>query len=277
MKKLFVLCGAIVLFSASFGATTILAQKKAIKKTAVSTKKNWVGVWTVPSRFSGSVLTVKKVAAGKFQFDLEASNGANSGVISGFAGIKGAKAYFDDREQTGEATDKQGCRLTFTHKGAFIDVEQTAECGYYAGNAVYFAAEYYKDSEKIAKENLVTLKVFPNAALDKRFKSLVGKDYEKFLESFHIIFEETDLDKLGAKVFAACVRGICPYNAGIIMYDETGNVWAAVIYPGDSERMFIDYYSNAREWTNKMPKTIEAWANEKKNLNKNVTVTFKNK
>jgi hypothetical protein len=277
MKKLFVLFSAVILCSAGFGAQNISAQKKPIKKTSVPTVNDWVGVWIVPSRFTGSTLTVKKASAGKFQFDIEASNGANTGAISGFAVIKSAKAYFDDREQTGEATDKQGCRLIFTHKGAFIDVEQTNECQHYAGNAVYFSGEYYKDSRKIEKDNLVTLEVFPDAALDGKFKSLVGKDYEKFLESFHIISEETDLDAFGAKVFAACVRGICPFNAGIIMYDKTGNLWAAVIYPGDSERMFIDYYSNARKWTDKMPKTIEAWANEKKNLNENVTITFKNK
>lgn len=282
MKIFFFTVGAAILFFGIFSQKSVSAQKRPIKKAVVAPKNDWVGVWKVPSRFADSTLTVTKAAAGKFQFELAASNGANTGAISGYAVIKGAKAVFDDRQQTGEAAEKLGCRLTFTHKGKFIDVEQTAECQQYAGNAVYFAAvyfaaEYYKDSRKIEKDDFVALEVFPNAAFDAKFKSLVGKDYEKFLESFHMVYEEADLDALGAKVFVACVRGICPYNAGIIMYDKAGNLWAAVIYPSDAERMIINYYSNAREWTGKLPKTIEAWANDKKNLNENVTITFKNK
>lgn len=275
MKKLSILLVLNVLFFAGFGASGASAQKKTVKKKAAASKLDWRGMWSVPSRFAGGTLTVLSVSAGKFTFQLDAINGANMGTLEGFAVIKGAKAFFDDRAQTGRKTDKVGCLLTFTHKGAYIDIKQSKECDYYAGNAVMFEGEFHKNTMVLREENFVDLNVFPDKAVDWKFRELVDRDYENFLNSFHLITEEENLDPFGAKVFSACVRGVCPYNAGIIMYNELGQFWAAVVFAAGEQKVFINYYSNVPEWTGKMPKTIEKWAKEKESLNENVTVNFK--
>lgn len=275
MKKFGVLFVSIVLFLTGFGVLNVSAQKKIKKKAVVQKKNNWYGMWSVPSRFYGSTLTVNNVTATRFKFDLQAFNGANEGAISGVAEIKGAKAFFDDRNSIEKDAPKEGCRLTFTHKGEFIEIEQTSECGYYAGNAVTFEGKYQKNVMTVEESDFVVLDVFPDKTLDAKFKALVGKDYEKFLDSFHLITEQENLDTFGAKVFSACVRGVCPWNAGIIMYDETGSLWAAVIEADDADKASVRYYTNVSEWSDKLPKTIEAWVAGKREMNDNLTVIFK--
>jgi hypothetical protein len=277
MNKVFGLFVAAVLFLAGFGAQNVSGQRKVKKKVVALKKVEWYGMWSVPSRFAGANLTINLVTAKKFDFTLEASNGANQGEISGRATVSGAKAFFDDRNSTEKDAEKVGCRLTFTHKGAYIDIEQTSECDSYAGNAVVFAGKYQKDSMILKEDDFVYFDVFPDAATDNKFKKLVGADYEKFLNSFHLITEEENIDAFGAKVFSACVRGMCPFNAAIIMYNEAGNFWAAVIYPDKADKMMIDYYSNAAGWKGKLPQTIENWVNEKKKMNDDVVLNFKSK
>lgn len=268
MKKTFLIYAFVGLFFGFFGAVESLAQKGNL----------WSGVWNVPSRFTPSTLTISAVSATSFRFRIEAMNGANMGEVSGVAKIAGNRAFFDDRVMNGNKGEKYGCALTFRHKGSFIDVEMSDECFNYAGNGVFFSNKYYKGKPKVAENDFVYLEVFPDLTLDRKFKALVGSDYERFLNSFHQIFPEEDLDELGAKVFSACVRGICPFTAGIIMYDTKGNLWAAVLDDGADENMFAHYYTNAPDWTAKLPKTIEKWVTEKRDFNDgNLTVVFKNK
>ena len=268
MKKTLLIYAFIGSFFGFFGALESLAQKT----------NAWAGVWNVPSRFRPSTLTITTVTASGFKFKIEAANGANMGEISGVAKITGNRAFFDDRVSNKSATEKYGCTLTFRHKGTFIDIEMTDECFNYAGNGVYFSNKYYKGKPKVAENDFVFLEVFPDMTLDGKFKALVGRDYERFLNAFHLITPEDDLDGLDATVFSACVRGICPFTAGIIMYDKKGNLWAAVLDDSADEKIYANYYTNSPDWTNKLPATIEKWITEKRDFNDgNLTVVYKNK
>ncbi|HEY8562709.1 MAG TPA: hypothetical protein VIL74_20195 [Pyrinomonadaceae bacterium] len=245
----------------------------------VSARKlySWGGAWSVPSRFTPSTLTIETISATSFRFEIEATNGANTGEIAGVAGIRGNRAVFDDRQSKNEE-EKRGCRLTFTHRGSFIDVEMTDKCLGYAGSGVYFANKYYKGKPKARENDFVKLEVFPDKTLDDRFRALVGGDYEKFLDSFHQIFPEDDLDGFGAKTFSACVRGICPYSAGIVMYDRQGRIWAAVLDDNGGGEISANYYTNAPEWREKPPQTIERWIAEKREFNDGLLIiVYKNK
>jgi hypothetical protein len=167
----------------------------------------WSGVWSVPSRFAPATLTIRAVTAKTFKFKIEAMNGANMGEVSGIAQIKGNKAFFDDRKQNNKPDDVYGCRLTFTHRGAFIDVEMNSECLSYAGSGVFFAEKYYKGKPEPRETDFVYLEDFPDMTLDRKFQALVGKDYKKFLDSFYQIYTGDDLDAFGAKVFALACAG----------------------------------------------------------------------
>ena len=263
MNKTFLFLAFIGLFFVTFGAA--------------QARSGWVGVWSVPSRFTPAILTIKAVSQKTFRFEIDAMNGANMGGIKGVATIRGNKAFFDDRQYQ-DPDDRYGCKLIFTHRGAFIDVEMNEKCSSFAGSGVYFGNKYYKGKLEPVEKSLVDLEVFPGTALDQKFRTLVGADYERFLNSFHQIYEGEDLDALGAKVFAACVRGICPFTAGIIMYDKQGNFWAMVLDDSAEDMIYARYYTNAAGWTDKLPKTIEQWVAEKRDFNDGkLTVVFKNK
>ena len=267
----------LVLLFGGFDVNSIAAQKKSKTKTSVSSKVDWSGTWKVASRFSPNTLEIKMFKGNRFEFVLEGINGASAGSLNGQAAFDGKKAIYDDRTSIDEDSHKQGCVLNFTHSVDHIDVEQTSECTYYAGSDVLFAGKYHKDAKNAVETDFVYLKVFPDSKLDSEFKTLVGdKEYERFLDSFHVISEEEDVDKLNAKVFNACVRGVCPHNAAIIMFDKNGKLWAAIVYPDWGQEVTINYYSNAEDWKTKMPKTIAKWVEEKKSLNENVTIYFKN-
>jgi hypothetical protein len=270
MKKYFVWCALIVSIIVGFNAENAFGQGNF--------KGNiWNGEWNFSDSFQPGRLIIKPLANNKFKFTLTASNGANQGEISGVAKVKGSKAFFDDRESTEKDASKEGCLLTFTNSGSGIAVKQSEKCSYYAGNAVYFEGNYAKGKPKKTNDTFVKREVFPNAAIEAKFKSLTGKDYENFLASFQLIYDETDADGLGAKVLSGCVRGICPWNTGIIMFDAKGNIWAAVMSFDDKDKASANYYTNVPAWTDKLPKTIENWITDKRESNKDLTVVYKNK
>lgn len=243
----------------------------------------WNGVWTYPSRYNSSTLEISKQTAKQFEFKLFAMNGANMGEISGVAKIVGNKAYFDDKLSKEKDAEKYGCKVTFTHKGNSIDVKTTNDCSNYAGNAVYFDKEYKKGKKlPYIEQDFVQREVFPNAKIDAAFRKLTGKDYETFLNSFHLIFEEEDLDKLNTKVFAGCVRGVCPWNTGIIMFDNKGMFYAMVFgaaegAPEDSDEMSARFYTNNPYYVANLPKTIKKWFDEKVSSGDKIPIIYKNK
>lgn len=237
-----------------------------------SQKRDWNGIWEVPSRFSSQTIEIKMQGENKFTFELLASNGANIGEISGTAKVRGNKAYFDDRESATEEDLGEGCQLLFINKTKSIELKESDECRSYRGNAVYFTGEYLKGKQPEPKADFVQLGVFPNAEMDNKFKKLVGDDYEKFTDVFHLINEGEDLDNMNAKVFEACVRGVCPVMAGIIMYDKTENIYAMVLDINDKDETTARYYSTNSEYSKKLPKTIQKWLNEKRNFSEDLKV-----
>jgi hypothetical protein len=246
---------------------------------SASAQKNyvWTGEWTVTSRYTPGTLKIKPVSAKKFSFKVESLSGANTGEISGFAAVKGNKAYFDDRLGAKKGVDIYGCILTFTNKGTSIRVSQNDKCQAYGGMNVSFEGEYLKGKQRKYTETFVERGVFTDLSDDRKLKLLTKTDYETLLDAFHQVYPEEDLDQLGAKVFTGCIEGICPWYAGIIMFDQKGNFWAAVLRAEDNQKPKVRYYTNAAAWTQKLPKTIENWAENLRSSNEGLTIVFKNK
>ncbi len=85
------------------------------------------------------------------------------------------------------------------------------------------------------------------------------------------------MDGLNAEVYSACVRGICPWNTGIIMFDEKENIWSAILFVGNANKTFVHYYTNVSAWTDKLPKTIESWIEGKREMNEDLSIIYKSK
>jgi hypothetical protein len=239
-------------------------------------KSVWEGSWKNPLPNSIGYLKIKMISKTQFQFEINSTSGANMGDISGIASIIGKEAYFNDNKANDRyRAANTGCRLTFIQKVKSIDILQQG-CDEYGGIGVRFSGAYLKGNPKTIEYNLVDLYILPNAAVDAKFKSLVGKNYRQFVEAMmYMTFADDDQDNFGAKVFSGCVRGICPYNAAIIMFDKNSNFGAAFIELDDKSKAKINYFSNVGEWTNKMPKTIENWVEQQRKLNENLEVVYK--
>lgn len=230
---------------------------------------NWNGTWNIKYRHSGSTLDIKKVSKTKFNFSISAFSGTHDGEISGTATIAGKTATFLKRDKT----TKEVCKIKFFHTGKSIKVNQDS-CESYGGIGVYFGGEY-KKGEQIVNDSLIDYGIFPDKKTDSGFRQLVGKDYESFLNNLQLITEDENKDSFTAKVFSGFVRGVAPYNAAIIMFDENKTYWAAYIAIDEKDEAKIYYYSNSAEWRNKLPKTIETWADDKREVNKNLQIIYK--
>jgi hypothetical protein len=233
-------------------------------------QQKWDGVWSYGSRHASATLKIKMISKTKLKFEIEAFSGANDGALTGTATVKGSKAFFVD-----SGKEKTNCRITFTHTGKIIKIKAD-DCEEYGGNGVYFYGDYEKGPRKKSTETLVDYGVFPTVELDKKFVGLVGKDYEAFLNAYQVSGEMDNEDSFSAKAFSGCVRGICPYNSMIVMYDEKGSIWAAFIAAGDDEST-ITYYTNSNDWADKFPKTIESWVTNLRDSNKNLKIIYKNR
>lgn len=214
------------------------------------------------------------LSATKFKFEINSLSGANIGEISGTAKINGNKAFFDDQQATAKNAEKYKCQLLFINDGASIEIKETSECSSYGGAGVSFGGKYSKGKPVLIPQNFVELKVFPDVNLDRKFKNLVGRDYENFLDSFHLINEGRDLDNFKAQVFTACVRGVCPDVRGIIMFDGARRIWAAVLDNNEKTPLSVHYYASETSWADKLPETIEKWKDE---LDPKMPVIFKSK
>lgn len=245
-------------------------------------KLDWAGEWAVGSRFAPRELRIKMRGKNSFEFKLTAASGANTGEIAGTATVRGRLAYFDDRQSAAEKdaadtdTEGSGCRLLFSYRKKFIEVRETPECVYYRGHAVFFTGEYRRGKPAVPEQDLIRLGIFPDAATDWRFRALVGNDYDSFLNVFQLVSQGEDLDRLGAKVFTGCVRGVCPLMTGIIMFTKNGRFYAMVLDVDESDRSIARYYSNDGRFLKKLPKTLAEWLAEKRPFAEDLSVLYKN-
>ena len=260
---------------AQINAQSDLQTKFRNNKLKVTAK--WNGEWTRASRFYNAELKIKTISANLLSFELIAANGANSGEIKGKAAVRGNMAFFDDHQPAKNSVEED-CRVLLTNENSKISIDVSKGCQGYGGSGVSFEGDYERGKGKISETNFVYLEVFPNKTLDEKFKNLVGaKTYESFLDAFHIINEEEDSDGFNAKVFSACVRGVCPSLTGIIMYNDAGEIWAAVADDKYPDGYFVNYFTNAAAWREKLPKTIENWISRKELGEQKLNVNYKSK
>jgi hypothetical protein len=247
MKKIIIISSILIflLFSCNN-----ISENKNIKQLD-SVNRKWLGTWSYTKRFRGAEIDITKIIGDSIEFSMNASNGGNSGEISGKAKVKGNVAEFINIEY-GDT-----CEMNFELKADSIIIHQKSGiCG--AGLDVYYGGVYLNDklsSDKtIPNTTLVSLEILKNNKEDSEFKKLVGKDYELFVESSQSSSDDSDMDNFGAKVISSGVAGLYTEEENIIMITDKYKIWAAVI-----EDSCVNYYSTDDGYKNKLPKTIENW------------------
>jgi hypothetical protein len=211
---------------------------------------DWKGTWSRNEWQHSATLEIKPMGPKSFHFSLVALNGANTGDLEGVATVDGNRAIYTDPHH-------KECILEFLYKNDHVlEVEQSADnCA--AGHGVTYPGTYENTlfkSQEVKSPTLVELGILQTPAQEKIFRGLVGDYYETFLNSTQLVTEETDLDKLHAKVFASGIRGLFSFMENIIMYNKSNEFWAAVIV---DEEVF--YFTNSKKFEKELPQTIEKW------------------
>jgi hypothetical protein len=181
---------------------------------------------------------------------LFASSGAHLGQFDGMAVRNAADAVYQDEETK--------CKVRFSPGSDYLFVQTSPECSSMGGMGVTFAGEFRKENVKVIIPTLTELGVLDRKVTETAFSALVGKDYDLFLSSFQITYEEDDLDGLGAKVVRGVVRGLDAFesNEAIVMSRADGAILAAVV---DEREDVVKYFSNDSKFRDKLPATIDKW------------------
>jgi len=133
-----------------------------------------------------------------------------------------------------------GCRLSMPG-GGFIDGR-------------YLRAE----SDPRPKATLLTLGILRDEQMDKRFRELVGKEYQAFVDTANVYIYQDDLDNIGASVIGMWVRGAANSKNAIVMYTDTA-IWAARIDTDKNGKPQLHYYSTEGNDVRNMPRTLISW------------------
>jgi hypothetical protein len=213
-------------------------------------EEGWEGEWKRTDLHYGGILNISDLDVASFYFEMQVSNGANTGELSGYAKVAGKKAVFLETEWGTQ------CKLEFTLNTDSVTVEQSDECSTVGGLGTFFNGEYVNSdlSDETPKPTLASQGIV-NAAHDEKIQQLLGNDYDYLVESMQLTYEDEDLDGLGATVITGGVRGLYTIMEGAIMYDPNGYYYVAMI----SEDLTVKFYTNNPNYKNKLPKTIDTW------------------
>jgi hypothetical protein len=232
--------------------TSVTDSGAAIQTQPQAPVGNWKGTWDRLSEWqSGASLEIASVTGDKLSFHLLATNGGHIGDLEEEARVTGNIAVY-------RYTDEYDtCLVRFQLLGDSVIVvsQESGNCG--SGAGVSFDGRYRNKKlggQKEKEEDLLSLGVFTNRDDDDRFRALTKNHYRDFVSTTQITGEEDDLDGFGAKVQTSAVRGLYTEMEHIIMTDSSNRIWAAVVNTDT-----VRYFTNARLFADKLPKTIENW------------------
>ncbi|MBD3921823.1 hypothetical protein H8B09_23890 [Paenibacillus sp. PR3] len=228
-----------------FEVTPVGSSTSSATNTVVS-DADWLGEWELKdsTQFVNQGLEIQEVTPQSISFNLDSFDGGHTGGIMDKAvrSKDGKSAVF-----TGD-----GLSLTFTLQGDRLVINSEGDPTNYAGAGVSFGGEFVRHSET-QELDLQQLGVLPSKEVDDQFRAVVGDDYDLFTQSFQLF--DSQSDKLtDTTVVTGGVRGLFTIMEAVIMYDQNGRFYAAVI-DGDK----VNYYTTERSSYNKLPDAIEQW------------------
>lgn len=213
-------------------------------QTSETSSKDWTGEWSENDAHSGQFLEITKQVTGGFDFVLNVTNGGNTGMLEG-------NASYTSENKAVYPPDEVGCEITFVHKDDHIEVTENDACSGYKGAGVGSFNGKYPKGGVTNTVTFTSIGMLPEN-IDSTMKTLTGEDYDRFVERFGTYTNEEDLDGFGANVYYGFVRGVATSLNGVVMYKETGEIWAAYL-DGSS----LIYYTNVEGDEETLPETIK--------------------
>ncbi len=227
-------------------------------------KTGWTGAWYRNDAQSPGMLILGNVTDKTVDFGLEVFNGGHSGLLEGTANLNGGIATFKNNV----FDEIETCYLVFQKHDSLVLIDQKSNnwaCGF--GMRAHANGKY--DNHFSPKEAELAYgqenSIFENKEQRDLFANLVGDRYEDFAFNMQDIskFDKSPKDDFEATAFAGNVIGLATSNEAIVMKNDKGLFWAAVItYNEMMNRFQVEYFTNDEKRKNKIPQTIEDWRKE---------------
>lgn len=218
----------------------------------------WQGQWELDSGAASVGGVIDITGSGPaYHFSLSANNGANTGALEGDFTAANGRASFKGGQ------DVPACRLDFALNGQRLTLDQhQTDCG--AGMGVDFGGTYLPASVAATrpKPDLASMKLLDAAQNDAARRLLGKEDYDTLLATANLCGGIDDQDGLGAKVTDCFVRGLANTNAAVVMAKGT-QLWIGLLVFDQRNQSRMRYYTNAPAWKQKLPKTIQAWHDQR--------------
>lgn len=220
---------------------------------------DWQGVWwnTTTTHGNGGKILLHSITDWGFSMDATIWGGVYKSVLSGSVNNFYGVGY------TNEITWGGRCAIILVPRAdgkLEVSSDNRGSCdmllpGEMAIDGVYVKAA----SDPRPPATLLTLGVFPNKALDDRFRELVGEDYQRYLAIATSFVYSPDEDSFGATVLTLWVKGMANRQSAMIMYTAEGKIWALRIEPDKNDTDIQLHYVTTEKDKSIMPKTLANW------------------
>ncbi|MGX5088953.1 hypothetical protein [Enterobacter sp. UPMP2052] len=219
----------------------------------------WEGKWwnMLAPNMSGGVIQFSRNAQWSVTLDIRAWAGINEDEFTAEARrLYGMLAVE-------RVVDTSNCKLLLIpRKDGSLQVYSNSDwgCRLSMPTGVFLDGAYkLSETDPRPKATLLSLGIFPDSALDEKFRALVGEDYQNFVDSANVYIYQNDIDNIGARVLSMWVQGAANSRTAIIMYTPKGEIWAGRISPVKVGGLELRYYSTDGSDQRKMPRTLAAW------------------
>lgn len=220
---------------------------------------DWQGQWwnmRAPN-MSGGTIQFSRSAEWSVTIDMRVWAGLNKDDFTAEARKIYGIAVIDNVKET------SNCKMLIIPKrDGSLQVHSNSDwgCRMSMPAGVFIDGRYEKaDSDPRPKATLLSMGIINDAARDKQFRDIVGKDYQAFVDTANVYIYQEDIDNIGARVVTMWVRGAANTRTAIIMYTPQGKIWAARISPSAQGKLQLRYYTSENKDIKFMPRTLLGW------------------
>lgn len=217
--------------------------------------KRFDGHWTGKESgyFAGSEADIKVLFDDLIYYELSAFNGTASGALCSFGIIENnvAKTVFKD---TTYDEKKENVVFKFRGEKDFLHLDSNFY-SYDCGAGVAFDSDYVKGKIDIEMPTALEVGIVDTEEQDELFEKLVGDKYGDFIMYTSVVFYDEEIwNGEKVKVGESYLRGYVGCCSYIISKDH---IYAAI---GGNDGIY--YYTNDKNYADKIPEPMAEWANK---------------
>ena len=220
---------------------------------------DWQGVWwnTTTTHGNGSKIVIHSATDWGFKMDATVWGGIYKSVLSGNVNNFYGVGY------TNEINWGGNCAIMLVPRAdgkLEVSSDNHGSCTMLLPGGISPDGVYVKaDQDPRPTATLLSLGIFPNKALDDRFRDLVGDEYAEYLDTATSFVYGQDKDSMSATVLILWVKGMANQKSAIIMYTPEGKIWAMRMEPEKENSGLSLHYVTTEKDKTRIPKTLVNW------------------